>query len=82
MFFPYACIIDLLTTQKYVISIILTNNPPLFFFKQKKCAFFYKEQHKMCYNTRKRYIFAKHLAAFGIMRVKLSMHSLAKCLQR
>ena len=25
MFFPYACIIDLLTTQKYVISIILTN---------------------------------------------------------
>ena len=27
MFFPYACIIDLLTTQKYVISIILTNNP-------------------------------------------------------
>lgn len=60
MFFPYACIINLLTTQMYVIPIILTKNPPLFiFFLQKKCAFFYKEQYKMCYNTRKRYIFAR-----------------------
>lgn len=48
MFFPYACIIDLLTTQKYVISIILTNNPPLFFFKSKRNVHFSIKNSTKC----------------------------------